>query len=279
METQYLFLIGAAKSGTTKLADMLNEHRDICLSFPKEPDYFSFRVFNEKTLAWYDSLFESRTSKFRLDASTTYSAGWNGSSKDIAERIYTFSPSAHIFYLVRDPAKRAWSSYWHSVRTGVEKRTPEQALQDINSHHIQASLYHERIKDYLHFFPREQVHIIHFEEFIKHPELITRKIFAILGVDSIQFSINKNQKSVNESYQWSGLFNLAKILPLKYVKAFNNTVKNFLPESWHKAIKNKISKPIPNITPDIQAKINQLVEADFLLFKEEIKDLLINTDN
>jgi hypothetical protein len=51
-----IFLIGAAKAGTTKLADMLDCSPAICLSNPKESDYFSKRIYALHADLWYQSL-------------------------------------------------------------------------------------------------------------------------------------------------------------------------------------------------------------------------------
>jgi len=45
---QYVFIIGAAKCGTTALADLLDQHSNICLSYPKEPDFFTTRIYRSE---------------------------------------------------------------------------------------------------------------------------------------------------------------------------------------------------------------------------------------
>ena len=49
------FLIGAAKSATTTLADLLNQHPHIFLSNPKEPDFFWINW--DRGIDWYRALF------------------------------------------------------------------------------------------------------------------------------------------------------------------------------------------------------------------------------
>ena len=69
------------------------------------------------TLAWYAAFFAAaRDSQWIGEDSTSYLA-----SAKAPERIATFLPNAKILLLLRDPAARAYSHYWHLVRTG---RTP-----------------------------------------------------------------------------------------------------------------------------------------------------------
>ena len=66
-----LFLIGAQKAGTTFLANLLGQHADICVSYPKETAYFT-RNFG-KGLNWYKAKYSELDAKYLLDATTGYS--------------------------------------------------------------------------------------------------------------------------------------------------------------------------------------------------------------
>ena len=46
-KARYTYLVGAAKSGTTKLADLLDLHPDVSLAKGKEPDTFAINEVNE----------------------------------------------------------------------------------------------------------------------------------------------------------------------------------------------------------------------------------------
>lgn len=273
--TQYIFLIGAAKCGTTKLADMLDCHPDICLSQPKESDYFSDRVFAERSQDWYLSLFDDDANEpgkaegYRLDASTCYTAGWRDSSAPTAKRIAEFAPSAQIVYLARNPVARSWSSYWHSVRTGSEKRNAREALSDNSSQHIQASLYHRRLTEYCQYFPREQINVIYFEEFVKNPEAMVNTLLAQIGLSAIDFSSVATPESVNSSYQWSGPFSFLGNIQSHRLQRVNAFVKKLVPKRLHQAIKNIASKPIPVIPTEMESLVDGQTRTDFELFGRE----------
>ena len=265
---KYIFLIGSAKSGTTKLADMLDLHASISLSSPKESDFFGDKIFGEKTISWYESLFddEPNQSSYRLDASTSYSAGWGDASTRAAERIAKFCPDAQIVYLVRNPVSRSWSSYWHSVRAGSEKRTPEEALSDDNYHHIQASLYKKRLDEYAKYFPRENIHVIYFEEFVSTPACIVNKLLQRLNLPSINFDELTPAETVNSSYQWSGPFKHLSKLSSSKLAVINDVMKNLMPSSLHNMLKNAVSKPVPNINDNCKKLIEDRVMIDYQAF-------------
>ena len=51
-------VIGAAKSATTSLHEILRNHPEVWMATPKEPTSFSNPEVNKRGLSWYSSLFE-----------------------------------------------------------------------------------------------------------------------------------------------------------------------------------------------------------------------------
>jgi len=275
---KHIFLIGAAKSGTTKLADMLNAHPEICLCDPKEPNFFTEKEFHQDKLNSYQSLFPKQDTEYLLDASTSYSAGWKKSSKSTAKRLFEYDSKAIIFYMVRNPVKRTWSSYWHSYRTGAEKRSVKEALSDDKNQHIQASMYQDRISDYLHYFEKNQISIINFEDFIKRPEIYADYLFTLLNLEKIAFSQNTQDKTVNQAYQWRGYFSFINMIPLKYVIKVNLIIKQWLPENAHKLIKSFLSKPVPLIDSSTTTFLHKKFETPQRKLHENYSDLFVKPE-
>jgi len=58
MNRPNFFVIGAMKSGTTSLCDLLAEHPDVFVSNPKEPGFFSIADPTAEQLRAYERLFE-----------------------------------------------------------------------------------------------------------------------------------------------------------------------------------------------------------------------------
>ena len=70
-----LFVPGAAKSGTTTLHNLLNQHPEICMSKVKEPGYWKNENFQEfKTVEKqnYLDLFGKSSCKIYGESSTAY---------------------------------------------------------------------------------------------------------------------------------------------------------------------------------------------------------------
>lgn len=114
-----LFLIGAAKSGTTALATYISEHAAGFLPADKEPSWFSDDYRRGETYyvirddADYLKLFEAADpARHRavLDASTSYLM-----SRTAVANILRFNPDARFMALIRDPVEIAEAFHMEQV--------------------------------------------------------------------------------------------------------------------------------------------------------------------
>lgn len=165
----YLFLVGAPKCGTTSVASWLGGARDVCVSFVKEPVYFT--DFSKRSWhgpgvehfghGWtsneadYDRLFEDRTARWRLDASTDYLQNRVAFERicDLASRT-----PVKVVAITRDPVDRAVSQYKHTQREGYSRETLGEALEKEGERigsgmhplfwHVERSLYFEAVARY-----------------------------------------------------------------------------------------------------------------------------------
>jgi hypothetical protein len=123
-----LFIIGAAKSGTTTLFRALGQHPGVYLPLIKEPSFFSRDSDHEKGLGWYVESMFRRAAPFpiRVDASTQY-LFW---ADKVAPRIKDAYGEASVRFMAvfRDPVERAYSWYWNMVAEGREDRSFAEAL-------------------------------------------------------------------------------------------------------------------------------------------------------
>lgn len=120
-----LVIPGAGKSGTSSLHDLLDQHPEINMSKPKEPQHFSFDDL-------YDGGAEAHNSLFKFDATYRY---YGESSQcymihPIAmKRIKEHLSSPKVILLLRDPVERLWSQYRWNYRLTVERAPLMQALE------------------------------------------------------------------------------------------------------------------------------------------------------
>jgi hypothetical protein len=179
-----LFVIGAAKSGTTSLYEYVRSHPEICASRVKEPKYFALRDTSAEDLRAYESLFAGRTAgQWALDASTHYTRYPNPRYDDVPERIHRYCPEAKFIYLLRNPVERVCSEYLHHLAQGREKRSFLEALGDDYRHMVNGSRYHLQLTRYLRFFRREQLHVMFFDDLVSKPLETVHSILRFIGAD------------------------------------------------------------------------------------------------
>lgn len=212
-----LFVIGAAKSGTTSLHHYLGQHPDVFMSPIKEPNYFAFpghlprfngpqrsrksafeldRLRREKyefsilELAQYEQLFsQARGKKFRGESSPAY-LYFPGTARRIRESV----PDARIVVILRDPVARAHSKYLQMRRDGAEPLGLFQAAIDAEPQrqkegwsptwlYVDRGFYYRQLSIYYKMFDRSQIHVILYDDLRQNPVSSLNAIFEFLGVD------------------------------------------------------------------------------------------------
>jgi hypothetical protein len=172
-------LVGAMKCGTTSLHRYLGAHPQVCVSDPKEPDFFLRR--NEKGLAWYKQCFREPAQAFG-EASTNYTK--YPAFRGVPERMHRLLPDVKLLYLVRDPIERAVSHYAHNRVAGRESQSVDEAFRPVDgSHYLQTSRYHFQLSQYLEHYPGERVLVIESERLRADRKSVLREVFSFLGVD------------------------------------------------------------------------------------------------
>jgi len=187
-------IIGAQKAGTTSLYEYLDQHPDIFMSKPKEPHFFADDNKYSKGLEYYSKFFAECKEEIMIgDASTSYSTYLN--CKKIIQRIYKFNPKIKLIYILRNPISRAYSSYWWNIRMQAEPLSFEEALkQEENRIHKdnaeefdrwsykKRGLYSYIIKQYLKYFPKENLKVILLEDLKTSAIKTCNDIFEFLSV-------------------------------------------------------------------------------------------------
>jgi len=187
-----LFLVGAAKSGTTSLYAGLKAHPEIFMSDPKEPGFFiapclrpahlfGSAVAEKEALRIYVDLFRAAGNRRYIgEASTDYTFYPRCGAS--AEAIHAFAPASRIIYIIRDPIERTISDYWWHVKLESENRLPIQAITE-DSKYCDVSNYAMQMRRYLKWFSREQVWVLTLEDFSREPAFELARIFRWLELD------------------------------------------------------------------------------------------------
>lgn len=200
------FMVGAARAGTTSMYDYLRSHPQIYMPpsvAGKEPSFFCDLVppwaAGYRDLDAYLSLFaKGRGFSAVGDGSTNYLV-----APESARRIGERYPNAKILIILRDPVGRAYSLYRYICAWGFEdaptfeKALAREADRFGNARFIEewqllyhaflyyhSGLYSEQVARYLQVFPREQVHIILFDDMRKNLLATVQGVYRFLGVDA-----------------------------------------------------------------------------------------------
>jgi hypothetical protein len=184
-----LFIVGAARAGTTSLWLHLGRHPDIYMSPVKEPHFFSpaestvFRKIQDEDK--YLQLFSrARYERYRGEASHSYL--WDPCAP---RAIKSRAPDARVLVTLRDPVERAYSAYLQSTQS-TERRTFLQAVEDeiassgdCPSWCVGRSFYAESVARHLEEFG-ERLHILFFDDLVHDAGSALREIFEFLEIDA-----------------------------------------------------------------------------------------------
>jgi len=261
-----LFIIGAAKAGTTTLHRHLAAHPDVFMSEPKEPGYFTPEVgYYPTDLEWYLGLFkEAGDATIVGEASTHYTKRplYEGVPKRIAE----FCPDARFIYLMRDPVDRAVSHYWHEVRKLNEHRSIFGAIQE-DLRYTCLGDYQYQLEPYFDRFGRERVLVLTFEELVSEPDAVLPGVYQWLGLDhpagGIELGRENARPPAMEKVRGLGL--LHRFSRTGLWEAIHGYVPSTLKDFGHRLARSEVrpddvdSTPVVEyLRPKFQQKVGEL---------------------
>lgn len=179
--------IGAQKSGTTWLYKALAEHPKIQFPAGKEVHFWDQN---------YGRGVESYLKLFANDASINgdITPAYGILPIEIIQEIYDLMPHLRLFYLIRNPIERAWSSARMALARAEmlhEEASDQWFIDHFNS---QGSLargdYETCIRQWLSVFPSNRLLIIKYEEIIHNPVEVLNRCLNHLGLDSFFHALN-----------------------------------------------------------------------------------------
>lgn len=222
-----LFIIGAAKAGTSSLIDMLRKHPAFAIPHEKEPHHFMLRggrpwtIYDGErqlplaaTLPYgeqqaYLDMFDSvlRPDCLRVDASTQYLV-----DEHAARAIHAANPEARIIVCLRDPVARAYSAFLHARSRGEEPcETFASALDECEAgnrehafaiNYIEEGRYADHLAVYRELFG-DRVLILLFDDLLIDPQLVLDRLSHFLGVARVRLPENEAAHK-NPSIEISG---------------------------------------------------------------------------
>lgn len=281
------FIIGAPKCGTTAMSEYLRTHPSVFMSPQKEPHFFSTDVLrsNFRTLEEYLGLFaEAGSEPVIAEASTSYIH-----SDEALGKLHGFNPEARLLVMLRRPTDLVYAYHGTALVTGEESEwnferawslqlrraagesLPPGTLANCLRYRWIGSLG-SQVAKVLETFPRERVHFILFEDFVRDTRSEYLRLLEFLGIpDDGRVDFAK----ANESSQFR--FRTLARAP-RYVRAaggpYYRRVKKRLGLRWNLAgliVKpfdrfNKVTRPRPPLRPEFRQHLDEV-------FRDEVVKL------
>ncbi len=292
-------IIGAAKSGTTSLANYLKQHPQVFIApSNKEPNFFIVEglelppfsgpadsaTLYEKIYKYsvtdvdsYRSLFQEVSHEKAIgEASVPYLY-----FPQAAERIKKYIPDVRMLVVLRNPIDRLYSHYL-MVREKylLEPLELAQAIAQEEErirnnwgwdwHYVSMGMYYNQLKLYLDLFDREQIKVFLYEDFCLDPVGVVQAIYRHIGVDDTFVpDISKRNKVsyASRSLMLNRLLNssnrlgsdLKRLLPKTLYKRFI-----FYSNRWN-------SIPVPPMASDIRERLKALFREDIIKLQDLIR--------
>lgn len=183
-------IIGATKAGTTSIHHYLDQHPEIFMCKRKETNFFSqdsatcFLGDAIRTREDYEKEFDVVRNETAIGETSPAYLAVPMAPKNIRDAI----PHAKIIAILRDPAERAYSHYLMRRRQKKEFRSSfEECIReediDPQRSYKHRGFYGLQLERYFALFPKEQMKIFLYEDFVRDPKEVLRETFAFLDVD------------------------------------------------------------------------------------------------
>jgi hypothetical protein len=285
-----LFIVGAAKSGTTSLHNYLNQHPDVFMCTPKEPHFLINNEIGKDRIPVgicseneYRNLFiEGKGEKYRGESSVMYLMFPEIVIPKINQQ---YGEDCKIIIILRNPIERAYSGFQHVKRYNVkEDCTDFKSAWNISeeryfskldmtpaSRYKKLGMYHKQVKSYLDGI--KNVHIIIYDDYQNDFQNEMIKVFNFLGIDII--NIDSAKEHMVGGWQWEDerIKNLMmKKTPIRSVLKFLIPFKG-IRKNIRKNIQKRNTSEVAIISDKDKVMLKEFYKADIKKLSE-----LINRD-
>lgn len=280
-------LIGAPKAGTTALFMALSRHPRIFASAQKEPRYFAYPGKKPQfagpggrrkadNLVWaerdYLGLFAACPAGHKAgEASTTYLH-----HPQAPANVRAKVPDARLIAVLRQPVDRAYSQWLHFRQEGLERISDFETAWRAGPDRVargwspvwlyrERGFYGEQLGRWLACFPREQLLVLFYEDWLHRPAEILAQICAHLGLEDFAEPIVTRENVSSRQPRWEWLHH--RLVLNSHLRAW---AQRRLP-LW---LRDAITRPInrinlrrgPGIDPALRARLS-------LDFRDDIERL------
>lgn len=230
-------IAGVPRSGTTTLAAQLRLLPQIYLPARKELHYFT--INRGKGLNWYAEHFAAASPRQLCGESTpTYLL-----HADAVRRMADTLPDAKVIILLRDPVARAYSHFRLNQWKGIERLDFDGALaaepRRLERDPTGASFAYAGSGDYVRMlrvlfahYPRDQVHVMFFDDLVAHPGLAIERVCRFLGLPIPSAPVSTIHRNHRGAVRIPAINAAARRLPgplCRAVRRFNTKAGDYPP--------------------------------------------------
>lgn len=170
-------VLGAMKSGTTSLHELLSRHPDVELTAEKE----------QSALAdpRHAAAFATRTVASTSAVAGEVTAGYMQlpvMRQPVAEAVELLGPDLRLVAILRDPVDRALSHWEHLTQLGRETRAAGEAILEDDSVYLQFSRYHHQLEAWADALGDDRLLLLRLEQLREDPARAAARLFSFLGV-------------------------------------------------------------------------------------------------
>lgn len=181
----YKFLgIGAQKAGTTWLYEMLRQHPDISFPLNKEVHYWNKAYPNLSVEKYFSNFQHPELNEGEITPAYSFLA-----PKTI-EEIHRHQPNLKIFYIIRNPIDRAWSSAKMALARAEMEFNEASDGWFIDHFNSKGSIlrgdYEACLRKWSNIFDYKQILVIRFEELQLIPNEVLSKCCQHLGIKKFE---------------------------------------------------------------------------------------------
>lgn len=261
-----LIIPGAAKSGTSSLHSLLGCHPDICMSQPKEPQFFSFKNLYKDGPDHHNQIFEHVNGEAVAygESSQSYLV-----HEESIRRIQASLRAPKIIILLRHPLQRLLSHYRWRYKLTVETRSLDTALSEsgldteyyydrksdiyrANGGYIAFSQYSQYVPKWIDAFGSDRVLLLRTDDLKNRQQDLAKVCFRFLGLSPTPIA------NVVRRHKTSSTTPLPRSLPW-FVRATEWLTPNRLQKT--QAFRYIRSRVAHALTPDTDDDIPEAIES------------------
>lgn len=271
-----IFFIGPAKTASTWIYHVLNEHPETEVAKSDCTHLFNIH-YNLNFQEHFQTMYPGTKKKLRVDMSQDYLT-----SVKVPERIKIHNPKAKVIMCIRNPIDRAFSHYWHLKKKNSINYSFEDVLTTYEtfSQWIEPGFYSDHLERFESTFEKNNILVLFYDDLLENPKAFLSQIYKFLNIDQHFVPSVLNQR-INEAGH-------KKNASVKIIQKIGNVMtkiglyKLFI---WLKSnnvdnvIKDKISTKgeyTEGINPEMKAKLAKIYSKEIKIIEHKFKRNLKN---